>query len=126
MMQLPASSPNIAGGLHVSTGEMEVGAGDQEIMIGYASDETEDCMVLIHPLATKLGKTLTDVEYKQNADGPVELLKNHIVLLSMASMARLCTALRTSRTSATSSFSDRLSPVHGAGDGFGTCLACIQ
>merc|ERR1719329_843258 len=40
---------------------MDVGAGDQGIMFGYASDETEDCMPLTHSVATKLGKTLTDV-----------------------------------------------------------------
>merc|ERR1712071_428539 len=40
---------------------MDVGAGDQGIMFGYASDETEDCMPLTHSMATRLGKTLTDV-----------------------------------------------------------------
>ena len=41
--------------------EMDVGAGDQGIMFGYASDETEDCMPLTHSMATRLGKKLTDV-----------------------------------------------------------------
>merc|ERR1712007_293675 len=77
------------------------GAGDQGIMFGYASDETADCMPLTHSVATKLGKTLTDVrksgelwwlrpdgktqvtiEYKQNADGSVEPLKFHTVVIS--------------------------------------------
>jgi S-adenosylmethionine synthetase len=80
---------------------MDVGAGDQGIMFGYASDETEDCMPLTHSVATKLGKTLTDVrkdgslwwlrpdgktqvtiEYKQKADGSVEPLKIHTVVIS--------------------------------------------
>jgi S-adenosylmethionine synthetase len=47
--------------LHVGKDEMDVGAGDQGIMFGYASDETEDCMPLIRFVDTKLGKTLTDV-----------------------------------------------------------------
>jgi S-adenosylmethionine synthetase len=70
-------------------------------MFGYASDETEDCMPLTHSVATKLGKTLTDVrkdgslwwlrpdgktqvtiEYKQKADGSVEPLKIHTVVIS--------------------------------------------
>merc|ERR1711981_1163419 len=64
-------------------------------------DETEDCMPLTHSMATKLGKTLTDVrksgelwwlrpdgktqvtiEYKQNADGSVEPLKFHTIVIS--------------------------------------------
>jgi len=94
-------SPDIAGGVHVGKEELDVGAGDQGIMFGYASDETEDCMPLTHLVATRLGKKLTDVrkdgslwwlrpdgktqvtvEYKQNADGSVEPLKVHTVVIS--------------------------------------------
>merc|ERR1711869_133352 len=81
--------------------EMDVVAGDQGIMFGYASDETEVCMPLTHLVATSLGKKLTDVrkdgslwwlrpdgktqvtvEYKQKADGSVEPLKVHTVVIS--------------------------------------------
>merc|ERR1712205_224697 len=80
---------------------MDVGAGDQGIMFGYASDETEDCMPLTHSMATRLGRKLTDVrksgelwwlrpdgktqvtiEYKQHADGSVEPIKFHTVVIS--------------------------------------------
>merc|ERR1712080_756318 len=86
---------------HVGKDDLDVGAGDQGIMFGYASDETADCMPLTHSVATKLGKTLTDVrkdgslwwlrpdgktqvtiEYKQNDDGSVEPLKIHTVVIS--------------------------------------------
>merc|ERR1739848_715586 len=89
------------GGVHVGKDEMDVGAGDQGIMFGYASDETEDCMPLTHSVATRLGKKLTDVrksgklwwlrpdgktqvtiEYLQNADGSVEPQKIHTVVIS--------------------------------------------
>merc|ERR1712216_342764 len=81
--------------------DMDVGAGDQGIMFGYASDETEDCMPLTHSMATHLGKTLTDVrksgklwwlrpdgktqvtiEYLQKEDWSVEPQKIHTVLIS--------------------------------------------
>merc|ERR1712063_190244 len=81
--------------------DLDVGAGDQGIMFGYASDETADCMPLTHSMATRLGKTLTDVrksgllwwlrpdgktqvtiEYLQRADGSVEPQKIHTVVIS--------------------------------------------
>jgi len=101
MVRINKQSPDIAGGVHVGKDEMDVGAGDQGIMFGYASDETEDCMPLTHSVATKLGKTLTDVrksgllwwlrpdgktqvtiEYVQRADGSVEPQKIHTVVIS--------------------------------------------
>merc|ERR1712072_830092 len=101
IVRINKQSPDIAGGVHVGKDEMDVGAGDQGIMFGYASDETEDCMPLTHSVATKLGKTLTDVrkdgslwwlrpdgktqvtiEYKQKADGSVEPRKVHTVVIS--------------------------------------------
>merc|ERR1711881_183729 len=101
IVRINKQSPDIAGGVHVGKDDLDVGAGDQGIMFGYASDETADCMPLTHSVATKLGKTLTDVrksgelwwlrpdgktqvtiEYKQNADGSVEPLKFHTVVIS--------------------------------------------
>merc|ERR1712072_1079326 len=101
LVRINKQSPDIAGGVHVGKDDMDVGAGDQGIMFGYASDETADCMPLTHLLATRLGKKLTDVrkdgslwwlrpdgktqvtvEYKQNSDGSVEPLKVHTVVIS--------------------------------------------
>merc|ERR1712127_967884 len=59
LVRINKQSPDIAGGVHVGKDDLDVGAGDQGIMFGYASDETEDCMPLTHSMATRLGKTLT-------------------------------------------------------------------
>jgi len=101
LVRINKQSPDIAGGVHVGKDDMDVGAGDQGIMFGYASDETEDFMPLTHSMATRLGKTLTDVrksgelwwlrpdgktqvtiEYLQKADGSVEPKKIHTVVIS--------------------------------------------
>merc|ERR1711879_895 len=101
LVRINKQSPDIAGGVHVGKDDLDVGAGDQGIMFGYATDETEDCMPLTHSVATKLGKKLTDVrksgelwwlrpdgktqvtiEYKQHADGSVEPIKFHTVVIS--------------------------------------------
>merc|ERR1712107_777095 len=101
LVRINKQSPDIAGGVHVGKDDLDVGAGDQGIMFGYASDETEDCMPLTHSMATRLGKTLTDVrksgelwwlrpdgktqvtiEYLQKADGSVEPKKIHTAVIS--------------------------------------------
>merc|ERR1712070_524991 len=101
MVRINKQSPDIAGGVHIGKDEMDVGAGDQGIMFGYASDETADCMPLTHSMATRLGKKLTDVrksgdlwwlrpdgktqvtiEYEQKEDGSVEPQKIHTVVIS--------------------------------------------
>jgi len=101
LVRINKQSPDIAGGVHVGKSELEVGAGDQGIMFGYASDETADCFPLTHSLATRLGKKLTDVrksgalwwlrpdgktqvtiKYKQHSDGSVEPMEIHTVVIS--------------------------------------------
>jgi len=101
LVRINKQSPDIAGGVHVGKSDLDVGAGDQGIMFGYASDETESCMPLTHLMATKLGKQLTDVrkdgslwwlrpdgktqvtiKYTQHTDGSVEPLMIHTVVIS--------------------------------------------
>jgi len=103
LVRINKQSPDIAGGVGTTeaVSTLDVGAGDQGIMFGYASDETEDCMPLTHLIATRLGKKLTDVrkdgslwwlrpdgktqitiEYVQKTDGSVEPKKIHTVVIS--------------------------------------------
>mgnify|MGYP002843378466 CR=1 FL=1 len=108
LVRINKQSPDIAGGVHgdhpdgsIRKSDLDVGAGDQGIMFGYASDETSDCMPLTHLIATRLGKQLTDVrkdgtcwwlrpdgktqitiEYVQKADGSVEPKKIHTIVIS--------------------------------------------
>jgi len=101
VVRINKQSPDIAGGVHVGKSELDVGAGDQGLMFGYASNETGDFMPLTHSMATRLGRTLTEVRksgllwwlrpdgktqvtilYRRNADGSLTPLKIHTIVIS--------------------------------------------
>jgi S-adenosylmethionine synthetase len=60
IVAIEEQSPDIAQSVDATKIE-DTGAGDQGIMFGYATDETDSLMPLTHSLATSLGAKLTEV-----------------------------------------------------------------
>uniref|UniRef100_A0A3Q3EPT6 S-adenosylmethionine synthase n=1 Tax=Labrus bergylta TaxID=56723 RepID=A0A3Q3EPT6_9LABR len=92
---------NVLVGVHIDRCEEDIGAGDQGLMFGYATDETEECMpltiVLAHKLNSKMAelrrsgtvpwlrpdsKTQVTVHYEQK-DGAVIPKRVHTIVISV-------------------------------------------
>jgi len=67
IVAIEEQSPDIAQSVDAVKVE-DIGAGDQGIMFGYASDETESLMPLTHDLATNIGSKLTEVRKNGTLD----------------------------------------------------------
>jgi S-adenosylmethionine synthetase len=102
MLAIDHQSPDIAQGMVRAAANMEdIGAGDQGIMFGYATNETRECLplslLLAHRLVQQLGilrksgslawllpdcKSQVTLEYANMEDGSVLPLRVHTVVIS--------------------------------------------
>lgn len=68
VLAIDKQSPEIAHSVHEGKPLEEIGAGDQGLMIGYASDESEDFMPISHSFSSRLVRRLEECRTKKILD----------------------------------------------------------
>lgn len=65
IIKLEQQSNQIAGCVHINRDAEDIGAGDQGMMFGYATNETKELMPLTHVLATSITRELDHIRMKR-------------------------------------------------------------
>jgi S-adenosylmethionine synthetase len=71
LVAIEEQSPDITQAVHGQRSYEHIGAGDQGLMFGYATDETEECMPLTVVLSHKLNAKLAELR----RDGTLDYLR---------------------------------------------------